>query len=228
MKPKIYLIPGTMCNEKLWNPLKEAGSGEFEFVHIPIPDEDSIDEMVEVIVDKLLPDKFILLGFSFGGYISSRIAAKVPERTEHLFVISNSPCSLKNREIDDRKTSLKLIDKYGYRGISTGKASSLLDSGSVDDDLVQTIIKMDSEMGVDNLINQLKVGSDRGDLALPLSKSNVNITFVFSEEDQLINKEWIFEFVKRNPKCSSVSISGSGHMLPLERPYEILEILQCS
>lgn len=228
MKPKIYLIPGTMCNERLWERLKVVGSKEFDFVHLSIPNEESIDKIADAITDKLPLNEFILVGFSFGGYISSCIATKIPERIKHLFVISNSPCSLDEKELSERERNIELINRYGYRGISTLKATSLIDADSINDDLVRTIIEMDSEMGVEALLNQLIAGSDRPDLSVPLSNASVNITFVFSENDKLINKQWISSFSRNNPKCNAVPIHGSGHMLPLEKPYEIVEILKCS
>jgi pimeloyl-ACP methyl ester carboxylesterase len=227
MKHRIYAIPGTMCDERLWEKLGSIGSEDFEVIHTPIPAEESIEAISNAIIEDLPLDKFILLGFSFGGYISSCIATKIPNRIKHLFIISNSSCALKSQELRERNRNIELIKKYGYRGLGIAKASSMLDAESINDELVRTIIEMDSSMGVDTLIHQLGVGSGRTDLAVALSNSNVNMTFVFSDGDKLINKDWILSLSESNAQCDAISISGSGHMLPLEKPYEIVEILRC-
>ncbi len=218
MKKTIYSIPGTMCNEKLWAKLESLTAEEFDFVHIPIPEAESIEEIVDGIADQLKPGPTILLGFSFGGYITSVIATRFPEIVQHLIVISNSPCSLSTEELSSREKNMKLIRQFGYRGITKGKAMSMLDSQSVSDELVNLIIEMDADLGVDSLLNQLKIGSMRQDLSQALIQSNIDVTFVHSKKDPLINKNWISSFIADNPKARLVVVSGSGHMLPLEKP----------
>ena len=42
MKHRIYAIPGTMCDERLWEKLGSIGSEDFEVIHTPIPAEESL------------------------------------------------------------------------------------------------------------------------------------------------------------------------------------------
>jgi hypothetical protein len=50
MKHRIYAIPGTMCDERLWEKLGSIGSEDFEVIHTPIPAEESIEAISNAII----------------------------------------------------------------------------------------------------------------------------------------------------------------------------------
>lgn len=225
-KPKIYLIPGTMCNEKLWGDSVKGLSDSYDLEHLAIPLGESIDAIVDSLVGKMVGHDVNLLGFSFGGYLASLIAIKIPNRVQTLIIISNSPCSLSSHETQTRQRSLALINKYGYKGISSKKASSLLDGTLVNQKALNTILEMDAELGGESLVNQLIAGDERRDLALDLSELCIPITLIHSESDPLVNRNWITGLQFTCSVLTVVSLPGSGHMLPLEQPLEIANCLR--
>ena len=56
MKKKIYLIPGFMTDERLWDRLKPLLEEKYELIHTPIPLTSDFDRMVEEI-DNTFPMK---------------------------------------------------------------------------------------------------------------------------------------------------------------------------
>ncbi|MDF3126425.1 alpha/beta hydrolase [Rheinheimera sp. 1928-s] len=228
MKTKLYLIPGTLCNARLWSELVPYLS-DYELVHLPIPSGSDPDQLVEHLASALPPHKSALLGFSLGAYLASLLTVRYPEKVAGLMLVSNSPGPLSTEELISRQHSLKLITDFGYKGISQKKAEALLDSAKLSPDAMQHIVKiirqMDAELGEDALVAQLRVTSERRDLKDELLKLTFPIYFVYSEQDPLINSNWMQDFILSSQICNQQysqvvfhAVAGSGHMLPLEQP----------
>lgn len=226
IKPKVYLIPGTMCNEKLWDGIVKELGDNYDLVHLAIPLGENIDAIVDLLIEKMGFNDVRLVGFSFGGYLASAIAIKIPSRIKSLIIISHSPCSLSSQELKNREEGLALIVKYGYKGISREKASTLFGETSVNDKSLRIIRDMDAELGEKTLVNQLSIGSERKDLALDLLGLGILTTLIYSESDPMVNHQWIADFQSNAPAVRVLPLPGSGHMLPIEKPLELANSLR--
>ena len=65
MKEKIYLIPGLMCDERLWERLTPYLEDYYELVHLEIPLTSDFDEIIEILDKEFKEDKINLFGFLF-------------------------------------------------------------------------------------------------------------------------------------------------------------------
>ncbi len=225
MKHKVYLLPGTMCNEKLWHKLITCAEDKFEFIHIPIPPNKNFEQLAVWLNDFFQEKKVYLLGFSLGGYIASYFTVNYPNRVKGLFIVGNSPCALSTKETSQRQQLLHFITVNKYNGVSHKRALQLLDSGNDAQEDVNTIKQMDAELGVDELISQMTYTSERDDLLQALSALNIPMTFYYSEHDPLVNTAWLNELNQVSSNCHFVSTKGNGHMLPLEKPQELIKHL---
>jgi pimeloyl-ACP methyl ester carboxylesterase len=228
MKHKVYLLPGTMCNEKLWHKLSACAEDTFEFVHIPIPPNKNFEQLANYLNEYLQEDKVYLLGFSLGGYLASYFAVNYPNRIKGLFIVGNSPCALSSQETSQRQALLNFITSNKYKGLSHKRALQLLDSDNNDNNNqkdANTIKQMDADLGVDELISQMTYTSERDDLLQAMSVLNLPMTFYYSEDDPLINTAWLTKLNQASSNCHLISTKGNGHMLPLEKPLELISHL---
>ncbi len=221
MKQKIFILPGLMCNEKLWSAIYETLDSELELVHTPIPRGDSLDEITDALLNLFPEEKIMLAGFSLGGYLASYFTARYPERVKKLLVISNSPCELRACDIRQRQETLRWLDTNTYKGISREKAASFTDHEKHNVHVINTIIEMDADLGDPVFKEQLRCTTERTDLADALSKLTMPVTFFYSTDDPLVNKDWIGKLIKTSESFIAIPIPGSGHMLPLEKPTEL-------
>ncbi|MBU2917645.1 alpha/beta hydrolase [Psychrosphaera sp. F3M07] len=226
MKTKVYLLPGTMCNQRLWHKLIACAEANFEFIHIPIPANKDIRQIAQWLNSYLIEDKVCLLGFSLGGYIASYFAVKYPHRIKQLLVVGNSPCRLSYQEVTQRQQLLNFVSTNKYKGVSHQRASQLLDSNNDELEHINTIKQMDSELGVDELVSQMTYTTERDDLLEPLSQFKNEITFYYSEQDPLINLAWLQQLADSNTHCRLVVSNGNGHMLPLEKPEALAQLME--
>lgn len=221
MRKKLHLIPGTMCNEKMWSLLIPFLPDSFELVYLDIPRKKSFDEIADHYNAILGNDKLNLIGFSLGGYIASYFSIKYPERIEKLFVISNSPTSLPVNELHQRADILKYVKTFGYKGIGRNKVINLLDPTSQTEPIIDLVLNMDKEQGEEEFISQYQYTSQRADISPALGAAPFNTHFYYSKSDGLVNSLLFSKLSDCNPKLSVICTSGSGHMLPLEKPQEL-------
>ncbi len=227
MKKRIYLIPGFMCNESLWNRLIPLFDDSYEFIHLKIPQKENFDEIIEEINKKIIDDSANILGFSLGGYIALYYALKYPKKVKNLMVVSSSSTSLSQEEIKKRESGLKFINQFGFKTLSKKAIQLMLDkSNSEDTKLIKQIQNMYSSLGEENFFSQIKSTLHREDLSNELSRLKVNILFVYSIYDNLLDTDTIEKMVLKNKNFKSKTFESTSHMLTLEKPLEIKEIIK--
>ena len=85
----IVLVPGFMLDETLWDDFVAAFPQERTFIRAGLNLGDSISAMARYIVDDL-PPRFILIGFSLGGYVARAIVEQYPQAVAGLVLIATS------------------------------------------------------------------------------------------------------------------------------------------
>ena len=221
MSIKLYLIPGTMCSEKLWLKVRPFLNKNVELVHLNIPVNKSFDELAEYYAGVFDSSPAVnLLGFSLGGYIASHFSALYPEQVAKLFVVSNSPTVLSTQELNQRKQALRYAELHGYKGVSRKKIAALLDAKQENEELIDLILEMNHELGEQDFVSQNRYLSQRKDLASAIAQFPFDTRFYFSEGDKLVNVKWLESLQAANSNISLMPTVGSGHMLPLEKPHE--------
>ncbi len=224
-KIKVYALPGTMCNERLWQPLQNLLKGEVELVHIPLPMNKNLDELASWLNEVLSEDKINLLGFSLGGYLAVKFAVKYPGKINKLFIVANTPGELSDTEIKQRQAILDIVRPDSYKGVSEKRAKQLLDNNNHNQNDINTIKLMDAELGAQQLISQLTYTTQRRDLLADISLLNLPIYFYYSEQDALINTSWLADLQANSTLCQVTPVPGSSHMLPLEQPQQLAKWL---
>ena len=226
MKPKLYWIPGTMCDQLVWSRTWPELEQEFELVHLTIPTEPSVDDIVMALSAQINESEINLIGFSLGGYLATCLAEHFPNKVANLLVISNSPCPLPEAEIQQRKQTINWLEKFAYRGVTEQKINTMLAASRADDiGLKQVIMKMEENLGYDTLLPQLKATSNREGKSEFISNTSTQISFCFGDEDRLVNHTWLTQVAQQND-CQLFKVENCGHMLPLEQPQILVSVIR--
>lgn len=207
-----------MCDERVWNKVETLLHDSYEFIHISIPNENSFEKIVKKI--NIEDENINLIGFSLGGYIASYYALKNYLKINKVLVISSTLCSLNDDEIRQREFALELVKEYGFSILNDKKIKTLIENKN-DNSLIALIKDMYKNNGKEKFINLLQSTTYRKDLSNMLQKSNTDFNFLYSEDDILLDKNWI-DTIKENTNFLFESIPSDTHMIPLEKS-DILE-----
>ena len=230
MKKIIYLLPGTMCDERLWRFLQSEfnhiSSAQYTFRPLTIGKHSSIDEIITDIKQQITTDKILLLGFSLGGYLACAFALKYPSMISQLFIVASMPCELPEREVRERIRTVAWIHRQGYLGIPTKRIHALLDeSAKNNDDIIALIKAMDLSLGKNTLLHQLTTTTKRENLFDPLKKAPFNKHFLVGRNDKLVALASLQASIKNDESMNLSILENAGHMLPLEKPREMAQWL---
>lgn len=214
----VYCLPGTMCNELLWQEVASHLPSHIKIRHVAIPNENSVQQMVAGILSQLPSAPVNLLGFSLGGYLLSELARVAPERIQAAMILSNSAKELPESEKQQRRLALEWVLKAGYRGIPVKKAKAMLSADhALNESLVRRIVAMDKALGEDVFVAQLQATLERRNNLDVIAQSNRPWLVLAGLADQFVAAQSL----KQLAQLENVSVhvvAQSGHMLPLEQP----------
>lgn len=215
--PSVVLIPGFMLNESLWDEVIQNFPHHWNIYRASLRQGHTIEEIAENIV-KNAPPKFVLIGFSLGGYIARSLISRFPKKISALILIASS---LRDDSDEQKKRKLRAINsnsKKHFRGLSRiAITKTLHPSQAKNDFLIQRIQKMGNEMGYEAFVT------------LSLLERNITQSttikcptlIISGAQDTLRSKEEAIELVNLIPKSDFDVIDNTGHMIPLEQPEKL-------
>lgn len=216
MKPLI-LIPGFMLDETLWDDFIDGYPPGQTFCPVSLGQEESLAEMAAGIAAKL-PERFILAGFSLGGYVARAIAEAVPEKVAGLILIATSLREDSHRQ-RERLDAVALSSEF--RGISPAAIKQSLHPKFHDDKaLLERIREMGKRLGPEVFRAQslLKRGG------ITFREMTCPVLIIAAGEDRLRSLSEAAELSELF-RCPVEIIEGSGHMIPLEKPQELAQVI---
>ncbi|RXK11396.1 alpha/beta fold hydrolase [Halarcobacter bivalviorum] len=215
MNKKLLMIPGLMCNEKLWSKIELNN-----YKSLPIPKEDSIEKMIKSL-DKTISKeekKVNIIGFSLGGYLSLNYLTKYPNKVNKVLVVSSSINNLSSKEILLRQNNLKRMDTHKIRTLSNKAICQLLEDKN-DTENISLIKEMFDDLGVDTYKQQLLATLERENLFNMLKEVSNEVLFIASNNDSLVDLTNIKKLCNTNKNFDLKLLDSSSHMIPLEYDY---------
>ena len=222
----LHFLPGTQCDDMLWQQVFEHLSPRFTPISWGIPRGDNLAAIVESLHKTLPNTPLNLIGFSLGGYVASLFATTYPQRINQLLVIANAPKALPLQEILTRRQTLDYIEKNGYSGMPKTRIRQLLSPmNHQDSDIIDIMRQMDKRGGESMLVNQLSCTTQREDLLGPLNQQSFPTKFVIGEHDNLVNVNELKKSLLSD-RLSIETLENCGHMSPLESPQLLAHIIE--
>ena len=211
------LLPGNMCDSRLWTrPLREVMSGA---VDADLTQDDSIADMATrtfAAVDGPL----LLVGFSMGAIVAVEMWAQQRRRICGLVLLGyNAGADLLERaahrplqQAEVRSGGLErvLVEelKPNYLGAANRSDAALL----------ELLRDMGLALGPDVFVRQSEALRLRRDRRPALAKMRLPVLYGCGIEDTLCPPGWHHEWAAATPGSRLVMLAGAGHMLPLEQP----------
>ena len=206
----ILFVPGFMTDQTLWDDCIQAFEHQGPIHHV----DTTLDSSVEGIAARALRDaapSFLLVGFSFGGYVAREIVRCAPERVEGLVLVATSA-----RRIESRGEAVSQVTRTGFAGLSRRSIEAALDPDHADTRTVERIRSMSARLGPNVFLRQSGMRRD-GD-ADRLAAIGCPTLVVAASGDRLRSIDESRELCEGIPDAELSLIEGSGHMIPIEAP----------
>lgn len=219
----LLLVPGFMLDADLWRDLEPAISSWGPIGHAAVTQGNTIAEMARNILGDA-PPRFILIGFSMGGYIAREILRQSPDRVEALILIATSARG--DSEVQAKRKQALANQPAGtsFRGLSTAAVVSSFHPDNADRrDLVRRIQEMGHRLGGDIFRRQSLL--DRRDEHRELGTITCPTLVIAGDEDRLRSREEALELHEGIAGSDFTVIPGTGHMVPLEQPEKLAQAI---
>lgn len=215
----IVLLPGFMLDAGLWSDMARPLGERHRLFFGDLARYGSIDEMAEGVLASA-PDRFVLIGFSMGGYVARTMARMAPNRVQALILIATSARADSAAEADRKTRSVQRVAMQGYSGLNSASAlRTLHPSRPSDDPLIERVSAMAKRLGGEVFMRQ--AAHPRGGDLDRLAEIACPTLIIASTGDRVRSVAEAEELRAGIHQSELIVVDGAGHMVPLEAPEQL-------
>ena len=216
----LVLIPGMMCDGRLFGP-QIAALGHRRAIHVaPITEHDSTAALAAALLADA-PPRFALAGLSMGGIVAMEVMAQAPERVERLALLDTNPRSELPEVQARRGPQIERVRAGGLAGVMQAEMMPhYLAHAPGNPALLDLCLTMALDLGRDVFARQSLALRDRPDRQETLTAVTVPTLVLCGREDRLCPLDRHELMHRLVPGSRLTIIEGAGHLPTLERPDE--------
>lgn len=220
-RPTLVLLPGLLCDDRLWKPQAEALSDVADIVIADMTRDETMSGMAARALEDV-PDTFALAGLSMGGHVAFEIMRTVPERVTRLALLDTGARADTPEQTTRRKDLIGLADRGEFRAVSPRLLPLFIHEDRLTDTpLVEDIAEMADSVGKDAFLRQQKAIMGRPDSRPGLAGIACPTLVLCGRQDALTPVALSEEIAGLIPGADLVVIDDCGHLATMERPDEV-------
>jgi len=217
----LVLLPGFMCDNELWRDMVPDLGRLGQLHYGNVFQDDTLEGMAKRVLSEAT-ERFVLIGFSMGGFVSRILTLMAPERVTGVAFIASSAREYTPAERERRIQGALPGDKP--KKAAPGVALGLHPDRERDPVLLERLRGMQRRLGPEVRARQSALIRKDGyaDLARIACPSLV----IACRQDRLRKLEETERMAKCLPHSRFEIIEDCGHMAPLEKPHELAMLLE--
>lgn len=217
-KTHLLLLPGLLCDRRLWAPQIDGLADIAEPTVADLTRDDSFAAMARRALAEA-PPRFALAGLSMGGYVAQEIMRQAPERVTRLAVLDTTARADRPEQSQRRRDLIALSARGEFHGVTPRLLPTLIHPDRLDDAaLVKTIVDMADAVGRDAFLRQETAILGRVDGRADLARIAVPTLVLCGRQDLLTPLGRHEEMAALIPNARLVVVEHCGHMTTLEQP----------
>lgn len=218
MTEPLVLLPGMMCDARLYGPQIAELSSEMAVMVAPVTLGERIEEIASGLLD-LLPARFALAGVSMGGVVAMELLRRAPDRVTRIALISTNPLAetpavAANREPQMVKVRSGRLAEVMREEMPVGS----LAPGPQRGDVLDLVMDMADVLGPEIYIRQSRAMQRRRDQQAVLRKCRAPALVLCGEHDEICPVKRHRFMAELIPYAKLVVLENAGHLPPLEDP----------
>lgn len=229
MATPLLLLPGLICDARIWAAQIEALRGDRDVISIDdgYGDADSIEAMAQHVL-AIAPPRFALAGHSMGGRVVLEILRRAPERIERLALISTGVHLPRSAAEAEGRFSLLA------RGVEEGM-DALIDAwlppmvwepNQQIPGLMDELHQMCADMGLDTFERQIRALLARPEVESLLPTIRCPVLVATGAHDSWATVAQHEAIAAAIPGSRLMIIPDAGHMAPAEQPAAMTQALE--
>jgi len=226
MPDPLVLLPGMMCDARLFWPQIVALSAE-RAVHLaPLTRAETVEALAEDVL-AAAPDRFALAGHGFGGIVAMEVLRKAPDRVLRLALIDTN-CQAEMPGVAAQREERIVGVRAGKlaEAIQDEIRPSYLAPGPDRLNVMHLVTEMAQALGPDVFVRQSRAMQRRPDQQGTLRRAKTPTLILCGEHDALFpvrRHEFIAHLM---PNAALQVIPEAGHLPTLERPRPLTGFLR--
>ncbi len=215
----LVLLPGFMCDEDLWADMVPDLSAVGRIHYGNVYQDSTLDGMARRVLDQA-PERFVLVGFSMGGFVARVLTLMAPDRVTGVAFIASSARGYTAEETERRKQGWHPGNRPAR---PNGAAASLHPDRERDPVLLDRLRGMQRRLGPE--VQARHTALVRHDAYADLERITCPSLVVACRQDRLRSLAETERMAEHLPHSRFNIIEACGHMAPLERPRELAALL---
>jgi len=214
----LVLLPGMMCDERLFAYQINELSKRREVHFAKITDHETISELASDVLNNA-PPVFALAGLSMGGIVAMEIVSQAPERVERLALLDTNPLAELPDVLKRRGPQIDAIKNGQLKEIIRDEMKpNYLFDGVRKTEILKLCMDMALDIGPDAFIRQSIALRDRVDQKNTLGSYKRPALVLCGRHDVLcpLERHELMHTLLENSKLEI--IEDAGHLPTLEQP----------
>jgi pimeloyl-ACP methyl ester carboxylesterase len=226
MSEPLVLLPGMMCDARLFGPQIAELSADTAVMVAPITQGERIEEIASSLLD-LLPKRFALAGLSMGGIVAMELLRRAPDRITRIALMDTNP--LAETPVIAANREPQIVKARSGRMLEVMRDEmkpNYLAPGPYRREVLDLVMDMAETLGPEVFICQSRALQRRRDQQSTLRKCRVPTLVLCGAHDALCPVKRHTFMAELIPFAKLVVLENAGHLPTLEQPAETTAALR--
>lgn len=216
----LVLVPGMMCDARLFTPQIAAFSGQRHLFLASAAGHDSIAAMAASILDAA-PGRFALCGLSMGGIIAMEMMRQAPDRVDRIALLDTNPLAEKDEVKTRRAPQMEAVRRGELAAVMQEQVMpNYLSPAHQLPAVLDLCLDMALGLGAQVFLDQSRALMDRRDQCETLRQAAMPALVLCGRDDVLCPLERHDLMAGLTPGSTLEVIENAGHLPTLEQPEQ--------
>lgn len=211
-----------MCDQDLWTDMVPDLETVANLHYGNVYEDTSLEGMARRVL-AAAPERFVLVGFSMGGFVARVLTLMAPERVSGVAFVASSARGYTAEETARRRAGYQPGDRPPRKAGEESAALGLHPARETDPVLLDRLRGMQRRLGREVRTRQAQLVRNEG--YADLERITCPSLVVACRQDRLRQFAETERMAQHLPHARFAIIEDCGHMAPLERPRELAGLL---
>jgi pimeloyl-ACP methyl ester carboxylesterase len=220
-------VPGLNNSASAWRDVRAELPSTVRGIAVNCPPPEDIDAVADALLAEL-PDRFVAVGHSFGGYVAVAMLARGPGRVAGLVLVNTSDNADTPEQAAVRRSraaEVRAGDESAYEAMAMSLAARAYHPDHAgDEQLLADRLAGVREYGARRYASHLIACSRRPDRSALLAATAVPVLVLAADHDQAVPAAEQQKMAARIGATLRI-VPTAGHMLPAEQPAAVAQAI---